>query len=703
MNDGRYATNLFMTQDVFEPTDETLQYMHQTPLFDLEQQKKFEYLRHVASEITTISNHFTSYADIGLRMCAEFENLRKSFDSMEFICTDASIKPLCEIFAAVDGAFSQHFHIVNDKIVQPLKDFVTKHIESLPDLEKKNQKELLMWNAEEEKYVTLKPQIREEKKQEKERELETQHRIATLAFFDFTTRMEMIELKLRSLLPQMFMSYLTSVSMPFTDCLAAMTDKGEELNTTQNTINEVNQQIAEFQRKGAEGKIRLSGDVSLFWKNANSPSVSTSATSIQGYLWKKRTGSLTKGWHKRFFMISNGVLSWARTVDEALRSQKNVELVLCSVKPEPTMPRNNCFSISNNRMQMVLQALTRWDMERWLAVIQNSIAMNLNASQQHTDGLPQAAVSTICADCGASNASWASINWGFTLCEACCGEHRSLGATYSKPRSLQLDTIDPMQKALVEAIGTERANMILEAKVGAEKISPSASNPCRRKFIQMKYQGRMFVDEDEEVDVIKAIREQDLMGVYKYIAHGEMNNLPQGFTSLHAAACSGNLLIMHLLCLNATTLDIPDENGWTPLCYAVYHELPQMLDVLTSYGATLRVERVNPYDIAKSKGNEHMMTKLAAVMDTSTYSEETSYVPLHDEITPKPFDLGEYVANPKLYKHGASDMVITPGKKKKIDAAVSGLRHRLSTQNHGSARPLISDSDDSVDVHSDGK
>lgn len=684
-----------MTVSETELTDEILQYMHQSPVFNTTKQRQFEYLRHVASEITTISNHFTLYADIGQKLRTEFANLRKSFDNMELICTDMSVKPLCEIFAAVDTAFSQHFHVVNEKIVKPLNAFVATHIDPLPELEKRNQKELVLWNTEEEKYVAMKTQSKEgKKKREKDPDIEKQHLAATSAFFDFATKMELIELKMKALLPQMFISYLTSVSTPFVDCIATMTDKGEELNTTQNTINEVNQQIHEFAKTSAEAKTRLSSQVSAFWKRANEPFKGTNSTSIQGYLWKKRAGSLTKGWHKRFFTIGNGVLSWARTVDDALRSQKSVDLLLCSVKPEPSMPRNNCFSITTNRTSMILQALTRWDMEHWLAVIQNSIALALNAdSKKDPDGpLRQTTVSTICADCGAPNASWVSINWGVTLCEACCGEHRGIGVTYSKVRSLQLDTIDPMLRAMIEAVGSERANQVLEAKVGDNKIDQGASTPARRRFIEMKYQEKLFVDASEEVDVWKAIENQDIMGVFKYIALGKQENLANGFTPLHAAACIGNPLILHLLCLNVTTVDVPDEKGWTPLCYAVYHELPQILDLLTSYGAKLRLENVNPYDIAKSKGNEHMMTKLAAVMDTSTYSEENEYKPLHEEFTPKQFNLGDYVANPGDYRKFLSSLYLTRSKKKKIDSAVSALRHRLSTQGH--TRPIILDSDD---------
>jgi hypothetical protein len=45
----------------------------------------------------------------------------------------------------------------------------------------------------------------------------------------------------------------------------------------------------------------------------------------------------------------------------------------------------------------------------------------------------------ICADCGAEDPDWASINLGILICIQCSGIHRSLGVHISKVRSLTLD------------------------------------------------------------------------------------------------------------------------------------------------------------------------------------------------------------------------------------------------------------------------
>ncbi|KAG8542940.1 hypothetical protein GDO81_025768 [Engystomops pustulosus] len=44
-----------------------------------------------------------------------------------------------------------------------------------------------------------------------------------------------------------------------------------------------------------------------------------------------------------------------------------------------------------------------------------------------------------CADCGAPKPDWASINLCVVICKKCAGEHRSLGPSISKVRSLKMD------------------------------------------------------------------------------------------------------------------------------------------------------------------------------------------------------------------------------------------------------------------------
>uniref|UniRef100_A0A3B3SYA2 Arf-GAP domain-containing protein n=1 Tax=Paramormyrops kingsleyae TaxID=1676925 RepID=A0A3B3SYA2_9TELE len=46
----------------------------------------------------------------------------------------------------------------------------------------------------------------------------------------------------------------------------------------------------------------------------------------------------------------------------------------------------------------------------------------------------------VCADCGAASPEWASVNLLVVICDACAGQHRSLGINVSKVRSLKMDS-----------------------------------------------------------------------------------------------------------------------------------------------------------------------------------------------------------------------------------------------------------------------
>ncbi|KAH7653699.1 Arf-GAP with coiled-coil ANK repeat and PH domain-containing protein [Dioscorea alata] len=160
--------------------------------------------------------------------------------------------------------------------------------------------------------------------------------------------------------------------------------------------------------------------------------------------------------------------------------------------------------------------------------IAGQLDRSARSSQQHRfnikhekpiDVLRRVHGNDICADCGASEPDWASLNLGVLVCIECSGVHRNLGVHISKVRSLTLDVKvwEPSVINLFEALGNTYANSIweelllsatdetcgetasfckFETKQQHMFISkPKHGDPIsvKEKFIQMKYAEKAFV------------------------------------------------------------------------------------------------------------------------------------------------------------------------------------------------------------------
>lgn len=157
----------------------------------------------------------------------------------------------------------------------------------------------------------------------------------------------------------------------------------------------------------------------------------------------------------------------------------------------------------------------------------------------------------VCADCGASDPDWASLNLGVLVCIECSGVHRNLGVHISKVRSLTLDVKvwEPSVINLFQSLGNTFANSIWEELLPAtnnEKHTdnssfcsldqeqhhpytrkPHDSNPIsmKEKFIQRKYAEKYFVHKSKaELNCLSlgqqmwdCVRTNNKQAVYKHI------------------------------------------------------------------------------------------------------------------------------------------------------------------------------------------
>lgn len=192
----------------------------------------------------------------------------------------------------------------------------------------------------------------------------------------------------------------------------------------------------------------------------------------------------------------------------------------------------------------------------------------------------------ICADCGALEPGWASLNRAILLCDDCCGVHRSLGRHVSQIKSLHKSVWHTNLLNMVHTLNDNGANSIWEHSL----LDPSNSKISRRKpqakdplhpvkadFIKAKHQHLAFVlrpskeeccsEEELSKQLHSSVRTSNLETSLRLLAQGANPSYfykEKGTTPLHVAARAGQVLQIELLIANGGNPSIIDSNGQAP-------------------------------------------------------------------------------------------------------------------------------------------
>ncbi|KAF8400065.1 hypothetical protein HHK36_015940 [Tetracentron sinense] len=200
-------------------------------------------------------------------------------------------------------------------------------------------------------------------------------------------------------------------------------------------------------------------------------------------------------------------------------------------------------------------------------------------SEKPIDVLRRVCGNDKCADCGAPEPDWASLNLGVLVCIECSGVHRNLGVHISKVRSLTLDVKvwESSVITLFQSLGNTYANSVWEELLQSRNSfqaddmhrgfsksdehqlllmsKPSHADPIsiKEKFIHAKYAEKLFVckpkDNRDLLSVAQqmwdSVRTNDKKAVYRHIVNSEADvNAVHGQASFSSSLSLAKVMLL---------------------------------------------------------------------------------------------------------------------------------------------------------------
>ncbi|KAM8815774.1 arf-GAP with Rho-GAP domain, ANK repeat and PH domain-containing protein 1 isoform 2-T4 [Rhynchonycteris naso] len=305
---------------------------------------------------------------------------------------------------------------------------------------------------------------------------------------------------------------------------------------------------------------------------------STSLLGVQGLEPPDRAGSLElRGFKNKLYVAVAGDKVQLYKNLEEYHLGIGITFIDMSVGNVKEVDRRS-FDLTTPYRIFSFSAESELEKEHWLEAMQGAIAEALSTSEV-AERIWAVAPNRFCADCGAAQPDWASINLCVVICKRCAGEHRGMGAGVSKVRSLKMDR-KVWTETLIELflqLGNGSGNRFWAASVPpSEALQPSSSPGARRRHLEAKYlEGKYrryhpLFGNQEELDkaLCAAVTTTDLAETQALLGCGAGVNSfsgdPEAPTPLALAEQAGQTLQMEFLRNNRTT-EVPRLDLMKPL------------------------------------------------------------------------------------------------------------------------------------------
>lgn len=509
------------------------------------------------------------------------------------------------------------FLTVNQSIVKMFKNF-TKALNSemqlnllnLSNTLSQNQRdEFLRTNSEFQKavdeYGNINPSQKPAIVKQQEHTLQTTMEARAEAMYDLCTSLEISEKTTLAAANQTFSTFFQCILDNMKSCVEIIESQIPEMEKAI-TVPSISDVAPKSEAKLYAEKC---------WETRRNPIGLTSDLSHpSGVIWF-RTHHLVTSWTRKFMQFSDKILTIFDLQNPS--NTKEYPLGLVTVVRHNSKKRRFCFKVQTAQDLIRIQALSNFDLDEWINIFNHHNSEVLGSvntapvSSASNRSESNNGSNYCCADCGAPEATWCSLNWCTHLCLKCSGIHRQMSTDKSKVRSILLDKLNPIIQDMLILITNNGANDLLLANPPNNvNIDPRMDEATRTAYLTSKYVNFEYSTSALIPDPFQSIIKADYYGLFHAMNFGKSEEKYKSLTPLHAAASSGNPLITAIAACTTTSVDVEDEKGWTPLAYAIFYNNIEVIKFLVDFGAQPGHKSIDLFTLIIAVGNDEVMSLL---------------------------------------------------------------------------------------------